>query len=161
MNQFPPAAECAIGTISNFYESSLRYSKVKLSHLGHNTGDGKKKFEVESFLIFCWDAEKKVWGRKFFHILLRCCWVAVNAHIRIFYFSLRWRQADFGKFHRRCQWVTPAINYRRCCRYRRKIITVVIVTGDRLIDGCYEIENPCLTRWIWLLKICIVSSGPK
>jgi hypothetical protein len=29
------------------------------------------------------------------------------------------------------------------CRYRRKIITVVIVTGDRLIGRCYEIdENP-------------------
>jgi hypothetical protein len=36
--------------------------------------------------------------------------------------------------------VTPAINYHLCSRYRRIIITGVIVIGDKLIGGCFE--NP-------------------
>ncbi len=39
MNQFPPASEYYIKTVSNFFENSMRYSHVKVDHRyqQHNT----------------------------------------------------------------------------------------------------------------------------
>ncbi len=74
--------------------------------------------------------KEKVWDRKLFHFMLRCCWVVDNGHQMIFYFmfTLRFSKAHIVTTVSSPVSRPPMINYRqfhcyrileRRCRYRR------------------------------------------
>jgi hypothetical protein len=91
------ATEYHIGAISNIYENSRRYLKLKVFTGVKDIGEKWEKF----------------WVRKFFRILLRSCWVAVYIHILAFdlMFTLRCRQADIVQIFSSPVSLTPSINY--------------------------------------------------
>jgi hypothetical protein len=95
-----------MGVNSKFYENLRRYSKVKvLSLVSTILAINKKIFEIGNF----------------FHILLRCCLVAVYTPIMfLFYlmFTLRCNQAVFVVSVSLQVSLTLSINYRRYCCYR-------------------------------------------
>ncbi len=74
--------------------------------------------------------------RKFFHILLRCCWIAVQTQIMICYKCFIAGAIDTGD-KLLAVLLLPAINYRLYRCYRRLIIAGVVITGV-VIAGVME-----------------------
>ncbi len=99
------------------YKNLRRYSKVWVNHR----------------------CKKKVWDRKLFHFMLRCCWVVDYTHLMIFYFmfTLRCSKAHIVRTVSSPVSRPPVINYRQFHCYRL-LVNAGVVTGDKLIAGIME-----------------------
>ncbi len=110
INQFPPAPEYPIWSVSNFFENSRRYSHLKVDH-------------------WCrwhrWQM-KKIFNQKNFNNFVGTPLDSRLTHIYIFAFkfTLRYPQSD----------ITPFVCH-RCCWYRRQFATSVVDIGGKFATG--------------------------
>jgi hypothetical protein len=88
-NQFPPGPPSFTIEPSQFFFNSQRYLNVKVNHNCQWHKHKRKIFEIFHIFIFSFS---------YFHILLRCCSVAIYTHKKIFFlmFTLRCKQAVTG-----------------------------------------------------------------
>ncbi len=123
MNQFPPSTwvrEYTITAISNFFENSRRYSRLKVHHRCHwHRWQMEKIFKQKNFYNFVWTPL----GSKFN--------IYIYIYIFAFKFTIRCLQPDIVPIIcHRCQqhWLQ---NCRRCRWNRWQFATGVVDTGGK------------------------------